>query len=168
MVIFSSESRISSDSALGSIAVHLQLKLKETLQRFHERRRAGKKINVSCMFKVWYIMFQKVKKKVSFFKKLKSDCFLRNSTLLKRVLKNERFLKNFQPLCKWWPASTTSSKSEMKGKRHVCEKFTRDAALASRVLAAVLFHCQWSFMAHGNFHPNFYFISSLRFLRLVA
>ena len=167
MVIFSSESRISSDSALGSIAVHLQLKLKETLQRFHERRRAGKKINVSCMFKVQHTMFQKVKK-VSFFKKSKSDCFLRNSTLLKKSFEKWENLKMFQPLCKWWPASTTSSKSEMKGKRHVCEKFTRDAALASRVLAAVLFHCQWSFMAHGNFHPNFYFISSLRFLRLVA
>ena len=100
MVIFSSESRISSDSALGSIAVHLQLKLKETLQRFHERRRAGKKSMSAACLKYSTQCFKKLKK-VSFFKKSKSDCFLRNSTLLKKVLKNERFLKMFQPLCKW-------------------------------------------------------------------
>ena len=94
MVIFSSESRISSDSALGSIAVHLQLKLKETLQRFHERRRAGKKINVSCMFKVQHTMFQKVKNSL-IFKEIKIRFFLSNSTLLKKFWKMRDFWKCF-------------------------------------------------------------------------
>ena len=99
MVIFSSESRISSDSALGSIAVHLQLKLKETLQRFHERRRAGKKSMSAACLKYSTQCFKKLKI-VSFLKKSKLDFFIKFN-VAKKVLKDERFLKMFQPLCKW-------------------------------------------------------------------
>ena len=94
MVIFSSESRISSDSALGSIAVHLQLKLKETLQRFHERRRAGKKSMSAACLKYSTQCFKKLKI-VSFLKKSKLDFFLSNSTLLKKFWKMRDFWKCF-------------------------------------------------------------------------
>ena len=105
-------------------------------------------------------------KKYLIFKEKKSFLAQKFKVAPKKIsdffLKNETIFIDFQPLCSVvTQASTTSSKSEMKGKRSqgTCVRNSHETPLWRRRCAFWQQYCSIA-NGHGNFHPsNFYFIS---------